>query len=795
MKKISDIIVKYRNIILMFFIGLIVYSGICIPKVQIEYDISSYLPSSTDTAQAIEIMDKEFVTYGTTTIVVNNISFEEANELKDKIVDIDGVKSLPFENSKKNFNNSKALYKITFNGDANDEKSVMAYNSIKDLLKPYESFESVSLVDNYADTLASEMKLIVLLAAIVILLVLLFTSRSYAEVGVLLIVFIVAAILNLGTNFWFGKISFVSNSICIILQLALAIDYSIILLHRFIEECESNPTQEKDESMSVALSKSIKEIFGSSLTTISGLLALTCMTFKLGQDLGLVLSKSILFSILTVVLLMPSLLLKFSKAIAKTRHKNFVPKIDFLGKSIVKIRYGLLAVFVCVVTIGGVLSSKIDYCYTNNGIQSSNKTEVQMANEIISENFGYQNQFAIVVPNGNYAKQKELLQFMESKDYVDEAIGLANIEVTDGYYLCDTIGYYELGEIIDIDLDVSKMLFYYYALKNNDFSIILNDNIDYYKVTIIDLLDTVFDLKDEKYITFSPDEEKVINELREQLDDGKRQLLGENYSRMVFNLNLPEEGAATFDIIQELREEIREIYPEAICGGNTMVAYDLNSSFVGDNRLISLLTILFVFIVLIFTCHSWGMPILLVGVIQGAIFMNFSIPVLMHQNVFFFVYLIASSIQMGATIDYAIVISGRYTELRNNCDKKESVYRALSESFPTIISSGAILTIAALLIGMMSSDLLISSIGYTISRGTIISILSVMIFLPILLYLLDKPLQYTNLKFKKTEKKMSKKQMNVINIIALNIYNEFERIRNLKKLEDEQKEEDLNEKD
>ena len=648
MKKISEVIVKYRNFILMLFLGLLLYSGICIPKVQIEYDISSYLPSSTDTAQAIEIMDKEFVTYGTTTIVVNNISYDEANELKNKIVAIDGVKSLPFENSKKNFNNSKALYKITFDGDSNDERCVNAYNEIKSLIKPYESFESVSLVDNYADTLASEMKLIVLLAAIVILVVLLFTSRSYAEVVVLIMVFIVAAILNLGTNYWFGKISFVSNSICIILQLALAIDYSIILLHRYIEECEQNPNNSREDSMTVALSKSIPEIFGSSLTTISGLLALTCMTFKLGQDLGFVLSKSILFSILTVVLLMPGLLLKFSKAIQKTRHKNFVPKIDFLGKSILKIRYVLLFVFVVVVSMGGLLSSKIEYCYTNNGIQSNNKTEVQMANEIISENFGYQNQFAIVVPNGNYEKQKELLMFMESKDYIDEAIGLANIEVKNGHYLCDSINYYELNDIIDISPDLSKMLFYYYAFENEDYSIIVNNNIDHYKVTIIDLLDTVFKLKDDKYITFSPDEEKIINDLREQLDDGKRQLLGENYSRMVFNLNLPEEGKDTFKIIDELREEIRNIYPEAICGGNTMVAYDLNSSFLGDNVLISLLTIFFVFIVLIFTCHSWGMPLLLVGVIQGAIFINFAIPVLMHQNVFFFVYLIASSIQMGS---------------------------------------------------------------------------------------------------------------------------------------------------
>ena len=157
------------------------------------------------------------------------------------------------------------------------------------------------------------------------------------------------------------------------------------------------------------------------------------------------------------------------------------------------------------------------------------------------------------------------------------------------------------------------MLFYYYALSNDDFSIIVNNNLDNYKVTIIDLLDTVFKLKDDKYITFAPDEEKVINELRAELEDGKKQLLGENYSRLVFNLNLPEEGKDTFKIIQELREEIREIYPEAICGGNTMVAYDLNSSFLGDNILISILTIVFVFIVLVFTCKSWGMPILLVG--------------------------------------------------------------------------------------------------------------------------------------------------------------------------------------
>ncbi len=777
MKKIAGFIVRFQYLVLTIFLCLLVYSGLSIKKVNIEYDISAYLPSSTDTAQAIEIMDKEFTTYGTTIVVVDNISYQKAYELKEEILKLDGVKSLPFENTQKYFNNSKALFKVTFEGNASDPVSVKAYNDMKELLSPYKSLESVSLVDNYADSLAHDMKFIVLLAAVVIILVLLFTSRSYAEVIVLPIVFIVAAILNMGTNYWFGTISFVSNSICIILQLALAIDYSIILLHRFIEECEGNPERSKKNSMIEALSKSIPEILGSSLTTISGLMALTCMTFSLGKDLGFVLTKAILWSIVTVLFLMPCLLLMFSNAIEKTRHKNFVPKIDFVGKSIVKVRYLIVVLFLGLVGVGAYLNFKVDYCYTNNGIEGFHQTEVQKANKVISENFGYQNQFVIVIPNGDYAKQKEILRMMEKKPYINEALGLANIEVKDGYYLCDSINYQDLVKILNIDRDLSKMLFYYYAFEHEDYSIIVNNNIDTYKVTIIDLLDTVFKLKDENFIQIPADIEEDFNKLRDELEDGKKQLLGPNYSRMVFNLNKPEEGKETFATIDELTKEIKAMCPEAICGGNSMVAYDLNSSFMSDNLIISILTIAFVFIILLFNFHSWGLPILLVLVIQGAIFINFGIPVLMSQNLFFFVYLIANAIQMGATIDYAIVISGRYTELRKTEDKKTSVVKSLTEAFPTIISSGAILVIAALLIGVISSDLLISSIGYTISRGTIISILSVMLVLPVLLYIFDKPLKYTMFKSRKKKKtKMTREEKSLLMDITRTFYLQWKEI-------------------
>ena len=258
MKKLAGIIVKYQYLVMLLFLGLLVYAGLNIKSVNIEYDISKYLPETTDTAKALEIMDKEFTTYGTTMVVVEGISYKEAIALKERIEELPGVKSLPFQNNKSYFSESKALYKITFDGNMNDEASVRAYNEIKEILKDYSFLEAVSLVDNYADSLAEDMKFIVLLAAIVIVLVLLFTSRSYAEVIVLPIVFIVAAILNMGTNYWFGTISFVSNSICIILQLALAIDYSIILLHRYIEECEQDPIRARKDSMIEAVSKSIQ---------------------------------------------------------------------------------------------------------------------------------------------------------------------------------------------------------------------------------------------------------------------------------------------------------------------------------------------------------------------------------------------------------------------------------------------------------------------------------------------------------------------------------------------------------
>ena len=240
-------------------------------------------------------------------------------------------------------------------------------------------------------------------------------------------------------------------------------------------------------------------------------------------------------------------------------------------------------------------------------------------------------------------------------------------------------------------------------------------------------------------------------DLRDTVRDAEDQLLGINYSRLLFNIDGAVESEETFALIDALLIEVKSYCPEAIFAGDSMSSYDLNQSFMTDNVKVSVLTILFVFIILLFTVKSWGIPIPLVLTIQGAIFINFAFFPLMGTNVFFFVYLIVSAIQMGATIDYAIVTSGRYVEFRKTMESKEAMTEAVNAAFPTIITSGSIMIAAAFLIGGVVKNPLIATLGNCLGRGVIISILGVLLVIPSMLVIFDKPLMKTF--FKKKERK------------------------------------------
>lgn len=679
-------IVDKRNGFFLAFIGFAIFCVFSTGWVQVNDDLTSYLPAETETRQGLTIMDEEFVTFGSAEVMVDNLTIQQAEKISDELTKIQGVKSVEFDESKDHFNNASALFSVTFDGESDDEISIQAMNEIKAMLVDEDVYIVSEVGSSQSDEIASEMNVVMIIAVVIIIAVLLFTSHTYMEIPVLLITFAAAAILNMGTNFIFGEISFVSNSIAVVLQLALALDYAIILCHRYTEERTTKPAR---EAVITALSKAIPEISGSCLTTISGLIAMMFMQFKIGYDMGLVLIKAILFSILCVFTLMPGLLMLFSPWIDKTHHRSFVPKISAWGKLTVKTRKIVPPIFVFLLVGAFIFSNRCPYVYGYSTLTTAKQNESQIAADKIEANFGSTNMMALLVPSGDYKTEAKLLAKLEAKEHVQSVMGLANIEAMDGYVLTDTLSPRQFAELTDLDIEIARLLYGAYAADQKTYGQIVS-GIDNYSVPLIDMFMFLYDQKEAGYVSLAADLDEELEDIHNQLTDAQVQLLGEHYSRILIYLDLPEESPETFAFLQEIHQCAREFYDSEnlYLVGNSTNDFDLSASFSNDNILISILSAVFVIIVLLFTFKSAGLPILLILVIQGSIWMNFSFPYLSKTNLFFMSYLVVSSIQMGANIDYAIVITNRYTSLKKEMPIADAMVEALNQAFPTIVTSG-----------------------------------------------------------------------------------------------------------
>lgn len=741
MEQIAAFIVDKRNLLFLMYILAIVFCFFSMRWVDVENDITAYLSEDTETRQGLTVMDKEFVTFGTAKIMISNISYEHAQVIADELKEIQGVTKVEFDHTIDHYKYASALLSLTFEGEEDDPISMTAMNEVRDRVSSYDTSISTSIGVNLADQLAREMQIIIVIAAFIIIVVLLFTSKTYGEIPVLIITFIVAAVLNMGTNFLLGKISFISNSVAVVLQLALAIDYAIILCHRFSEEHEQLPTR---EACIIALSKAIPEISSSSLTTISGLGALIFMHFKIGEDLAFVLIKSILLSLLSVFTLMPGLLMLFSKIIDKTSHKNFVPSINIVGKFVVKTRYIIPPIFLVILVLAFIFANKCPYVYGTTDLRAARRNDTQIAADRIKESFGTDNLVALIVPSGDYEAEGKLLNKLESYEQVKSTLGLANTEAIDGYMLTASLTPRQFAELIDLDYEAAKLLYSAYAVHDEAFGKVVN-GLSEYGVPLIDMFMFLYDQVDKGYITLEDELMDTLEDLNNnQLTDAKLQLMSEQYSRMLIYLNLPEESDETFAFLETIHDEAAQYYEEEVyIVGNSTSNYDLSSTFGMDNIIISILSALFVIGILMFTFKSAGLPVLLILVIQASIWMNFSFPYLQNTSLFFLGYLVVSSIQMGANIDYAIVITSRYMVLKKSMPIKEAIIEALNQSFPTIITSGAILASAGILIGQITTDGTIASIGVCLGRGTIISMVLVMFVLPQILVLGDSIIKRT----------------------------------------------------
>lgn len=746
MERVAAFIVDRRYLFVVLFVALCIFSIFTSNGVDVNEDLTDYLPDDSETRQGLQIMDREFITYGDARVMVSNITYAKAEELAEMLRSVDGVKTVTLENDQDHYNAASALFEVVFDGEKLDNVSIQGVENVRNALRDYDTYIMTEVGNPTGEILEKEMQMVFIILVVIIILVLLLTSQTYAEVPILLITFGVSVWINKGTNYWFGEISFITNSIAAVLQLGLAIDYAIILCHHYTEERAHNTPR---DAVVKALTVAIPEISASSLTTISGLLALAFMKIKIGSDMSLVLVKAILFSMLTVFLLMPALLLLMSPWLDKTHHRRFLPRIDGWGRFTIKSRYIVPPIFAVILIAACILANHCPYVFGYSTLDTLKQNEYKLSEKKINATFGEVNQVALIIPFEDYESEAKLVDDLKELNGVDHLVALADTEAKDGYMVTDSLTPRQFAELTDIDISVSRAAYTAYCTSNENFTQAIGQlvdlsNIDNCTVPLIDMIKFLYEQRDVYESRIDASLMDDLEEMYDDLIDGERQLHTKDYSRIILFLNLPVESEETYDYLTVIKGVIGKYYTESYFVGETAKDKDFSAAFSEDNMLISILTIVFVVAILLMTFKSVALPLLLILVIQGSIWINFSFPTILHSNLYFLAYLIVSAIMMGANIDYAIVISSRYLKLKETMPYKDAMIEALNLAFPTVVTSGSILAAAGISIGVLSSENTVASIGICLGRGTLLSMFLVMGVLPQILLLGDTIVEKTS---------------------------------------------------
>ena len=676
-------VVKHKRLILIVFFIVTIFSALCKPLVSVNYDMNDYLPDDTSSTVSLNVMENEFkdgIPNGR--IMVSNITIPEAIGIKDKLEAIDGVDEVMWLDDVANIKepletidndiirdyyiDGNALFTVTID----EHKRIEAVNEIRDLIGDDNAF-SGTVVDTVVATESTtkEIARIVMIAVPFTLLVLLVTTTSWFEPIILLLSIGVAIMINAGTNLIFGEISFVTNAAGSILQLAVSLDYSVFLLHRY-KEIRKEGLDNK-EAMVQALCKSTGSILSSGLTTVIGFLALTVMQFKLGPDLGFALAKGIVLSLITVFIFTPGLILYCSKLIDKWEHRSFMPSFNGFAKVVRKIMIPFSILFAIVIVPSYLASINNDYYYGASKIFGED-TKLGRDTKLIEDTFGKSNNFVLMVPRGDFDTEEKLSERLNEVEEVSSIISYV-----------DKAGAEVPMEYLD--------------------------------------------------------------------EDTLSKLISDNYSRMVITVKSDYEGEEAFRLVEEIRNIAKEYYGDKYyLAGSTVSTYDLMDTVTADMVSVNLLAIGAVFLVLAITMKSISVPIILVLAIETAIWFNLSIPYYMNTPLFYIAYLIISSVQLGATVDYAILMTERYLEFRKDFNKKESVVKTVSVSMVSILTSGTVLTAVGLLLGYMTTHQLLAQLGRLLGKGTICSLVIVIFVIPGLLYIFDGLVVKKN-KIKKAE--------------------------------------------
>ena len=671
MRKFYNWVVNHRKLVIAVYAVLFIICAVCKTQISVDYDMNDYLPESSASTVALNLMDKEFDgDVPNARVMVKDVTIPEALEYKEKISNVDGVTDVtwlddavsvdvPLETQDTDtienyYKGGNALFSVTIE----KEKRVDAVSNIRKIIGDDNAMtgSAVSTADATTSTV-SEIGKISVIAVLFVILVLILTTDSWFEPVVVMIGLGVALIINAGSNLIFGEISFVTNAAGMILQLAVSMDYSVFLIHRFTE-CRKQNSDPK-EAMVDALTMSTSSILSSGLTTVIGFLALCLMRFLIGPDLGRALAKGIAISLITVFTFMPCLILSTYKWLDKLEHRPFVPSFNGFGRVVQKVTVPVLIIFVLAIVPSFLASNANSFYYGASHIFNE-KTQTGADTAQIEDIFGKSDTYVLMLPKDDKVQQKALSDAL-----------------------------HEIPQVTGI----------------------------------ISYVDTVGMEIPESYL----DEETYSK------------LCSDRYTRMVLSVEADYEGDETFDLVETIRDTAEEYYPgEWYLAGEGVSTYDLMDTVTQDMMKVNLMAIGAVFLVLLLTMRSIVLPVILVLAIETAIWINLSIPYFSGQPLFYIAYLIISSIQLGATVDYAILLTERYKEYRETCGKKEAVSNTLSAVTVSILTSGSVLTVVGFLLGYISSHGLLSQLGFLIGKGTVCSLIIVLFALPGMLYLFDR---------------------------------------------------------
>lgn len=674
MEKASAFVVKFRYVFFGVFAAMLIASLLLLPKVRANFDIASYLPDDMETRRALDAIESEWGMNSFVNVMVENVTAQEGKEIASELGKIEGVALSSYNaRSTESYRDGNALIKLTVAGGDFSDAAQNAVAAVREKLTAggYAFYTSGSAVEGtrLQNGIGGEMTAIMAISVAVVVVILLLTSRSWLEPLVFLPVVGVAILLNLGTNYFLGEISYITKSVAAILQLALAMDYSIVLLHNF--DTFSDRGERAIDAAAHALAVSVKPILSSSLTTVAGLVALMFMSFGIGLDIGLVMSKGILLSMLTVFFFMPGLLVVLSRPLRALKHKPLPLGGAQLAAGAVKARFVLPVLLIGLIAAGAVLQSYNTYTFSEYQ-PSADRDRIEQ----------------VFVPDCNIIAVIPKAQ--TEADYDRQDAVAAKLQTL---YKGD-----------DVPFKAAQT----------------------YRSTLR---------------SYSPLIRPMIQGQVDALFNGT------DHSRMIFSFDLPDADDAAFRYIDEVKAVLSEAYGEgnALMAGGVMTNYDIGKSFGGDLLVTNLITILSILLIIGLTFRSFSLPVVLVLIIQGAIWAAMSVSFLMGQSVFFMSYLIASAILMGATIDYAILITDHYVKARATQKRLPALRSALNGSMATVLTSGLILTIAGFIVGGISSSTAVSTIGLLLGRGALAAMVLVLVLLPELLYVTDKVLQKTSL--------------------------------------------------